>query len=536
MEWRRWFLVLCLSCVQLLECGVVGQAQDAQPPERFVAREHYTKQEVQIPMRDGVKLHTVIYIPKDAHRKYPFLMIRTPYSAGPYGESTFRSSLGPNEWLMRDGYIFVYQDVRGCYKSEGTFLHMTPHRDEKKSKQDVDESSDTYDSIDWLLQNIPNNNGRVGMWGISYPGFYAAASMIDAHPALKAVSPQAPIADWFFDDFFHHGAFFLPHAFNFFARYNGARTDPPSTPPTGFRSGTPDGYQFFLDLGSLKNVDELYFKKQVTMWNDFVAHPNYDEYWQKRNLLPHLHKVAPAVMVVGGWYDAEDLYGPLKIYRSVEKKNPNVTNTLVMGPWRHGGWARGDGQRLGNISFGSKTSDYYRAQIERPFFQRYLKDEGDYQPAEATVFETGVNRWRTFDAWPPKGTTSQVWYAHAGQKLSQEKPSTKEVAYDAFVSDPNKPVPFTEEITMQMSVNYMTDDQRFAGRRPDVLVYQTPVLTEDMTLAGPMLAKLWVSTSETDADWVVKVIDVFPGNTPNVPEIQRPQGGYQMMVRSEAIR
>ncbi len=537
---RRWLGVFGISITALIGAALWdqghAQAQEPPPPPRYAAREHYTKREVQIPMRDGVKLHTVIYEPKDTSQKYPFLMIRTPYSAGPYGETAFRTNLGPSEQLMKDGYIFVYQDVRGCYKSEGTFLHMTPHRREKKSSRDVDESSDTHDSIDWLLQNVSNHNGRVGMWGISYPGFYAAASMIDAHAALKAVSPQAPIADWFFDDFFHHGAFFLPHAFNFFARYSGARTDPPSSPPAGFRSGTPDGYQFFLDLGPLSNVNERHFKGKVGMWNDFIAHPNYDDYWQKRNLLPHLHKVAPAVMTVGGWYDAEDLYGPLKIYRSIEQKNPAVTNVLVMGPWRHGGWARGDGQRLGNVSFGSKTSEYYRANIERPFFQRYLKEEGNFTPPEANVFETGANRWRTFDAWPPRESRPQVWYVHASQQLTTDKPKDAAPAFDEFISDPKKPVPYTEEITMGMSVNYMTDDQRFAGRRPDVLVYQTPELTEAMTFAGPMKAKLWVSTSETDADWVVKVIDVFPGSTPNVADIPRPQGHYQMMVRSEVIR
>lgn len=495
----------------------------------------YTKREVQVPMRDGVKLFTAIYTPKDVSRKHPFLLMRTPYSVAPYGETAFRPALGPSNGVADDGYIFVYQDVRGCFMSEGKFRNLTPHVADKKGPQDVDESSDTYDTIDWLLKNVENHNGRVGQWGISYPGFYAAAGMIDAHPALKAVSPQAPVSDFFFDDFHHHGAFFLPHAFDFIAVFDKPRTGPTQTFGQRFNYGTTDGYAFHLDLGPLKNVNERHFKGQKPMWQEMVEHPNYDEHWQARNILPHLKKVAPAVMVVGGWFDAEDLYGPLQIYRRIEENNPGVFNCLVMGPWRHGGWSRSDGEEMGNIRFGSKTGVTFREEMERTFFRHFLKDEGEHGLAEANVFETGNNCWRRFDAWPPRGLRASVLHLHGGGRLSPEPPA--EAGSDDFVSDPAKPVPYTEAFSTRMTTEYMTDDQRFAGRRPDVLVYQTDVLAEDLTLAGPITAHLHVSTTGTDADWIVKVIDVFPNDNP--PETRRngpPAAGYQMMVRSEAFR
>jgi putative CocE/NonD family hydrolase len=549
---RRLLLVAVLVTVLGARPLAAQQPQPTQPqptqPQPFVAREHYIKEEHAIPVRDGVKLHTVIYRPKDTSKKHPFLMQRTPYSAGPYGEGNFRGSLGPNQWCMREGYIFVYQDVRGCHRSEGKYRHMTPHIDAKNSPQDVDESSDTYDTIEWLLKNIPGHNGRVGQWGISYPGFYAAAGMIDAHPALKAVSPQAPVSDFYFDDFHHHGAFFLPHAFNFFTRFQW-----PAGLPR-FNHPSPDGYKFFLELGPLKNIQERYFKGQVSFWNDLVEHPNYDEYWQSRNIIPHLHKTAPASLIVGGWYDAEDLYGPLRIFRSVNEKNPGVWNGLVMGPWRHGGWSGGDGDRLGNAWFGSKTSPFYQEHIEAPFFRQHLKDGPDAKLPKAYVFETGANQWRQFDQWPPKGVTQQTVQLLSKGRLALNRPAVggSTVAFDEFISDPAHPVPFTEAISTGMTVEYMTDDQRFASRRPDVLTYQTDVLENDLTLAGPIFANLWVSTNQGDADWVVKVIDVFPDNASEPPgrevsdeerqedrklyRFRRPQAGYQMMVRSEVLR
>jgi putative CocE/NonD family hydrolase len=499
----------------------------------------YTKEEYRIPMRDGARLFTAVYSPKDTSRTYPILMMRTPYSVGPYGKDSSARFLAPNRFLQNEGYIFVHQDVRGCYMSEGQFVNMTPHIDHKTKKTDVDESSDTYDTIEWLLTHVANHNGRVGQWGISYPGFYASAGMIDAHPALKAVSPQAPIADWFFDDFHHHGTLFLPHAFNFLYAFGQPRPEPTAhRPQRGVHHGTPDGYQFFLELGPLKNVNERYFKNNVAFWNDMVRHPNYDEFWQARNLLPHLKKVAPAVMTVGGWYDAEDLYGAVKTYRAIEGANPGIFNVLVMGPWRHGGWARGGGDRLGNISFGARTSDYYQENVERAFFEHFLKDKTERTLPEATVFETGANRWRTFDHWPPKGMAEKSLYFADGGRLQFLAPDSAGDASDDYISDPHKPVPFTEVVSTQMTAEYMTDDQRFAARRPDVLVYQTDVLNKDLTLAGPIMADLWVSTSGTDADWIVKLIDVFPPDASDNLDTHAGEhlGGYQMMVRSEAIR
>lgn len=499
---------------------------------------HYDKREVQIPMRDGVELFTAIYTPKDDSKKYPFLINRTPYSVKPYGEDKMREQLGPSPELMKDGYVFVYQDVRGTFMSEGEFTNMTPHLPDKHDKTQVDESSDTHDTIEWLLANVEGNNGRAGMWGISYPGFYAAAGMIDPHPALRAVSPQAPIADWWFDDFHHHGAFFLPHCFNFISSFGREREEPTTEWAERFDHGTPDGYAFFYELGSLANVNERYFKGEISFWNDLVAHPNYDEYWQARNLLPHLKNTAPAIMTVGGWFDAEDLYGPLQIYRAVEAANPDVFNMLVMGPWRHGGWARTDGENLGSVAFGDKTSVFYRQQIERRFFEHFLKDEGQNGLPEAYVFETGANRWRQFETWPPAKTQTRSLWIGAEGTLDFDRAPKAGRAFDEWVSDPARPVPFTDDVAIGMTKEYMTDDQRFASRRPDVMVYQSEVLEEDVTLAGPISAKLWVSTSAGDADFVVKLIDVFPHDTPDHEFVEPGEhmGGYQMMVRSEVMR
>ena len=355
-------------------------------------------------------------------------------------------------------------------------MNMRPHLDKKESKKDVDESSDTYDTIEWLLANIPSHNGKIGLWGISYPGFYASAGMIDAHPALKAVSPQAPIADWFFDDFRHHGAFFLPHAFNFMAVFGQPRPEPTTLRIERFDHKTPDGYQFFMDLGPLKNANTKYFKDRVTFWNRLAEHPNYDAFWQARNLLPHLKKVAPAVMTVGGWFDAEDLYGALNTYQAIEQQNPEIFNMLVMGPWQHGGWSRSDGEKLGNIHFGAKTGLFYQKDMELAFFDHFLRDNGDPKLPEAYMFETGANRWRRFDHWPPKNLQKKTLYFHAGGRLSFNAPSEESEAHDEYVSDPNKPVPFTEVIATGMTTEYMTDDQRFAARRPDVLTYETEPL------------------------------------------------------------
>jgi len=524
-------------------CVTLALAFQTQEDHTAYVRENYAKYEYYVPMRDGVRLFTSVYVPNDQTKKYPMLMFRTPYSVAPYGTDQYPKQLGPSPHFDSEGYIFVFQDVRGRMMSEGKYVNMTPHREQKADKTHIDESSDTFDTIEWLLKNIPNHNGRVGQWGISYPGFYTAAGMIDSHPALKAVSPQAPISDWFWDDFHHHGAFFLPHAFNFLAVFGKYPPNPTTKFPPRFDHGTPDGYQFFLELGPLKNVNEKHFKGEVDFWNKIVDHPNYDEFWQACNLLPHLKNIKCAVMTVGGWYDAEDLYGPLKIYRHAEKNNPGTFNILVMGPWAHGAWNFTDGQALGNIDFGFKTSKYFQEHIQLPFFNHYLKGEGTNTLPEAYVFETGANRWRSFDIWPPRVEDSDL-YVRAEGRLDFTPPKEPEEIFDEYISDPAKPVPYSEEITTGMTQEYMTDDQRFAARRTDVLAYQTDVLEEDMTLAGPVQAELWVSTSGTDSDWVIKVIDVFPGDVSQqfpwfLPPQESPKkdmGGYHMMVRSEVIR
>ncbi|MGH9944340.1 MAG: CocE/NonD family hydrolase [Pyrinomonadaceae bacterium] len=506
--------------------------------EAFDVKANYTKLERQIPMRDGVKLFTSIYLPKDASQKYPVMLNRTPYTVAPYGPEEYKSSLGPSPAFAREGYIFVYQDVRGRWMSEGDYVNVRPHKS-AKGPREIDESTDTYDTVEWLLKNVPNHNGRVGMWGISYPGFYVSAGIIDSHPAIKAASPQAPIADWFIgDDFHHNGTLFLPHGFNFLASFGRPRPQPTTVRPPRFEHGTPDGYKFFLELGPLRNADEKYFKGDVAFWNEMMAHPNYDEFWQARNLLPHLKNIRAAVLTVGGWFDAEDLYGALKTYDSIERKNPGIYNVLVMGPWFHGGWARGDGEGLGDVRFGSKTSVFYREQIELPFFNFHLKDKGTLALPEAYTFRTGANAWERHAEWPPKGARPASLYFHPNGKLSFTPPDARGQHFDEYVSDPARPVPFTDKIAIGMTREYMVDDQRHAARRPDVLVYQSDVLDRDVTIAGPITPSLFVSTTGTDSDFVVKLIDVYPDdapdNEPNPAGVS--MGGYQTLVRGEPMR
>ena len=506
--------------------------------EEYV-RANYTKFEYRIPMRDGVKLFTAVYAPNDRSSKYPMLLFRTPYGVQPYGADRYKGKLGPYDDYAKEGFIFVFQDVRGRYLSEGQYVNMRPHVPKKtKKKGDIDESTDTWDTIEWLLEKVENHNGKVGQWGISYPGFYCSAGMIDSHPALAAVSPQAPIADWFWDDMHRHGAFVLPLAFNFFATFGQPRPEPTTEKADRFEHGTPDGYQFFLDLGPLKNADEKHFEGEIAFWKEIVAHPNYDEFWQARNILPHLKNIKAAVMTVGGWFDTEDLYGPLKTYRHVEQNNPGIFNVLVMGPWSHGGWTRTEGEKLGRAEFGFKTSRYYQEHVELAFFNHFLKGEGELDLPEALVFETGANRWRSFDAWPPEGAKQTSLYLRKGGALAFDVPQSGEEVHDEYVSDPAKPVPYTMEITAGWAKKYMTEDQRFAAWRPDVLVYKTEPLEDDLTLAGPILADLWVSTSGSASDWIVKVIDVFPGEIPGHEDSSaKPDpGGRQQLVRAEAMR
>ncbi|HLK64766.1 MAG TPA: CocE/NonD family hydrolase [Bryobacteraceae bacterium] len=521
----------------LLLCLLTGHCA-AQGLEFIKA--HYTKYEYQIPMRDGKKLFTSVYLPKDTSQQYPIMLDRTPYNVGPYGVDNFKMTLGPSERFARDGFIFVYQDVRGRYMSEGEFVNMTPQLDVKRGPKDVDESSDTYDTIEWLIQHLPNHNGKVGMWGISYPGFYTAAGIIDAHPALKAASPQAPIADWFVgDDFHHNGALYLPHAFRFFSGFGHPRptpTLPPANPPAPLSLA--DAYNFFLTLGPLTNVNEKFFKNDVPFWTEMMQHPTYDEFWQARDLRRHLKNIKPAVMTVGGWFDAEDLFGALNTYKEIEKSSPGANNTLVMGPWFHGGWSRSDGDSLGAVQFGSKTAVFYRDEIEFPFFDYWLKGKGDPKLPEAYVFETGTNQWRREDAWPPKNAQAKALYLQADGKLSFGAPKETGAAFDEYISDPAKPVPYIAGQSPQMTREHMVEDQRFASTRTDVLTYQTDELSGDVTISGPLTPSLFVSTTGTDSDWVVKLIDVYPEDYPNPDPnpLSLHMGGYQQLIRGEIFR
>jgi putative CocE/NonD family hydrolase len=507
---------------------------------RFDIKEHYDKAEYMVPMRDGVRLYTQVYTPKDQSHKYPIMLFRTPYSVRYYGSEIRRRSLGPNKQYAEEGFIFVYQDVRGKFKSEGEFVVMEPHITLKQDPQDTDESSDTYDTIEWILENIPNHNGRVGQWGISYPGWQTVMGMIDAHPAMKASSPQASPSDmWIGDDFHHNGAFRLMYTFGWLSGNAQIRTGPSQKRSGRFSYGTPDGYKFFLELGPVSNVDKKYFHGVVPTWNEYMEHGDYDEYWKRQEVLQHLNNIRHPILNVAGWFDAEDFYGPMSIYYTIEKKNPENKSTIVVGPWLHGGWSRMEGDSLGNIRFDSKTGAYFREKVEFPFFLYYLKDEGELNLPEALVFETGSNQWKSYDQWPPKEAQEKNLYFHADGKLSFSVPAeTSDEASDSYISDPSKPVPFSQEIRTSQGHLWMVEDQRFAARRPDVLVYQTDVLTEEVTIAGPIIASLHVSTTGTDADWIVKLIDVYPGdapdNKPNPCNVR--MGDFQMLVGADVFR
>ncbi|TFF36917.1 CocE/NonD family hydrolase [Mucilaginibacter psychrotolerans] len=512
--------------------------------QSYDVKEHYTKKDVYITMRDGVKLFTSIYTPKDASatNKYPIMMQRTCYSVAPYGESKYPGQLGPSKYMMQEGYIFVYQDVRGRWKSEGTWTNMTPVIDNKKKKTDVDEGSDTYDTIDWLIKNLPGNNGRVGQWGISYPGFYTAAGILSNHPALKASSPQAPISDFFFDDFHHNGAFLESYFFTFpvFGVQKKDTTAVPWYNSQMINPHTKDGYQFLLDMGPLKNADKYY--SDNFYWQETVNHPSYDDFWQQRGLPKHYGKTKTAVMTVGGWFDAEDLTGPLAIYKAIEQKNPEGYNTIVMGPFGHGRWSRETGHTMhSNIYFGDSIATFYQKNIEQKFFNHFLKGNGDKNSGlpEAYMFNTGKNEWRTFDKWPSPAAEHVKFYLNSDGKLAAAQPAT--TGSTSYVSDPLKPVPYTEDLPTTVGFsphNYMSEDQRFAGRRTDVLVFQTDVLTDDVTLGGEIMAHLKVASTATDADFFVKLIDVYPADEPNNPYMPNKSitlGGYQQMVRSEVM-
>ena len=493
--------------------------------------QRFTKVEQMIPMRDGVKLFTAIYIPKDSTEKHPFLMMRTPYSCNPYGENNYPGRLGPNGLFAAENYIYVMQDVRGRYKSEGYFEEVTPHLG--TSPKGVNESTDTYDTIEWLLNQVKNNNGNVGLYGISYPGFYATAALPDAHPALKAVSPQAPVTDEFEgDDAYHGGAFFLMDNFSFMNSFDHPRDTPWARYPMLFNAPISDAYEFYLKLGPLKNANELYYKNRSKIWNEYLQHDTKDTYWQARDIRRHLKNIKPAVLVVGGWFDAEDLFGALKTYEAIEKGTAANNNRLVMGPWTHGAWARGNWSRYGTLQFGSNTSRYFQ-QMEYDFFNSYLKNKGTFTAAEATVFETGTNEWKTYTRWPPKQAVERTWYFNSNNQLALSKPAVLAGA-DSYVSDPASPVPYIGVKGSGRNNEYMVADQSFASARPDVLSYTSAVVQKNITLSGPITANLCVTTTSTDLDFVVKVIDVLPDTTTD--HMGKNIGGMQRLVRAEVLR
>jgi putative CocE/NonD family hydrolase len=497
-------------------------------------------------MRDGVKLFTAVYEPKDKSEKHPILMVRTPYSCAPYGKEFYsRILLSHWKYYCRENYIIVFQDVRGRWMSEGTFVDVRPFIKDKKTNTDIDEASDTYDTIDWLIKNLSNNNGNVGCFGRSYPGFYATMAAASGHPALKAVSPQAPVTDWFAgDDFHHNGALFQMDGFDFYNWFGKPRPKPTTGSPSRFTYPVKDNYKFYLDAGTLKNLAKM-TGDSIKFWKDLYQHPTYDTWWQARNARNAMYDVKPAMLVVGGLFDAEDCFGAWNLYKAIEKQSPGTTSKIVMGPWSHGQWDGRDGTSLGRIRFGSNTSFWFQSNIEIPFFNYYLKGKGSVPNiSEATIFFTGENQWHQFAQWPPANTTNQPIYLQANGALSWNK-STASKSSSEYFSDPAHPVPYSENVHMNRTTAYMDDDQRFASRRTDVLTFQTYTLKEDLTLAGPVVADLMVSITGTDADFVVKLIDVFPDSFSYPDAVAQqgrtdagsyPMGGYQMLVRGEIMR
>jgi uncharacterized protein len=548
-------LLVALACSALPPAPVhAAHAEESAKPAPRDLRETYTKYEYRIPMRDGTKLFTVVYVPKDASKPYPFLINRTPYSAGVqadgelhYGEDWYPKQIGPSKEFEDAGYIFVKQDVRGRYMSEGKWQEMTPHVNPRRAAGEGQESQDMYDTLEWLLKNVPNNNGKAGIWGISYPGFYTSASIIDSHPAIKAASPQAPVTDLYMgDDSYHGGAFMLAANFGFYASFT-EQQNPTPLPRTWaeFDYGAADAYDFFLKHRTLADILGTLTDKQRALLAPTIEHDTYDPFWQTRAIAPHLKNVKAAVLTVGGWFDAEDPQGPFTTYHAIKKYNPGTFDGLVIGPWVHGGWARYDGKQLGRVSFDSKTGEYFRQHIQFPFFEQQLKGVKPAQPiAEVTSFETGSNVWRRYTAWPPAQAKPRTLYFGPGGRLTWQQPAAG-AGYDEYVSDPNKPVPYIGYPATSVPQEYMVSDQRFAATRPDVLVYQSDVLEDDVTIAGPVTPKLFVSTTGTDSDWVVKLIDVYPAEYPageepkrgaDVPPPHGTMAGYQQLVRGNPLR
>jgi putative CocE/NonD family hydrolase len=538
---RSPLFLMALSCFWACADGPdAAPAAEGQSGQDHVdwLRDNYEKSEHMVPMRDGVQLYTLVYTPRDNSRSYPILLFRTPYSIGPYEPDRYRDPLGPSEEFDRDGYIFAFQDVRGQYRSEGEFQVIKPLAQDPRGPEDADESTDNYDTIEWLLQNVSNHNVRVGQWGISYPGWQTVMGMVDAHPALKASSPQASPADMFIgDDWHHNGAFRIMYSFSWLSGNARRRDGPTEARAGGFDYGTPDGYEFFMEAGSAQNIDDLYFQGDVPAWREFVEHGTYDDYWQRQNALLYMEDIGHPILNVAGWFDTEDFYGPVSIYKTIEAKNPQNQSTFVVGPWLHGGWRSMDGDHLGCIEFDTPTSLHFQREIQFPFFSHFLKDQGEWDPTEANVFQTGANQWRSFDRWPPQGVEATSLYLTAGGRLSFDPPPERGAAAgDRYISDPNKPVPFSAEVRTTLGHLWKVEDQRFASARPDVLVYESEPLAEDLTIAGPILANIFVSTTGTDSDWVVKLIDVYPGDAPDSEFCPVPMGGFQMHLAGEIMR
>ena len=539
---RKLLFILLLS-ILTLAAYTQGTPQDS-----AWIRENYYKLETYVPMRDGVKLFTSLYIPKDTTEQHPILMTRTPYSCAPYGSDKWKNFYtGYLRYYLREGYIMVTQDVRGRWMSEGEFVDVRPFNKDKKTKTDIDEASDTYDAIDWLVKNVPHNNGKVGIFGISYPGFYSTMAAASAHPALKAVSPQAPVTDWFMgDDFHHNGAFFVMDGWAFYSSFGKPRPQPTTIGPSGFDYYTKDNYKWYLETGALKNILKL-TGDSIAFWKDLYQHPNRDAWWQARNARVALYDIKPTMLVVGGLFDAEDCFGAQNVFKALKKQSPSTNSHLVLGPWYHGQWASNDGTHMGNVRFGSNTSWWYQNNIEIPFFNYYLKGKGaEPKLPAATVFFTGADEWKQFDQWPPAQSQDQTIYLQDDGGLAWTAPAAK-TGFSEYVSDPAHPVPYADGVHFFRTREYMDDDQRFTSRRTDVLTFQTPVLQEDLTLAGPVTADLKVSLTGTDADFVVKVIDVFPDDFSYTPPGTLPvrghdnppgypMGGYEMLVRAEIMR
>jgi uncharacterized protein len=535
-------LGLLLLCTSRTPAVARAQEGSAVAPDYSAL---FTKQDVMIPMRDGVKLHTEIYVPKNATEALPFFLTRTPYGLSDDKEGYSRL-LNLYREMIPDGYIFVFQDIRGRYGSEGTFVMQRDPRDQS-NPHSIDEGTDTYDTIDWLLKNVPNNNGRVGEAGISYGGWLTAMSLIEPHPALKAVSEQASPADMFLgDDFHHNGAFRLSYGFEYAALMETGKTN------FQFQFNRYDTYEWYLELGPLSNVDAIYLHGKLPTWENFVAHPNYDEFWKKQAFTRYFQNLTLKVpdLNVAGWWDQEDFYGPVRIYQLLKAHDTNHDDYLAVGPWNHGGWAHGAGSSLGNVDFGSDTAAYFRAKIQAPWFAYWLKDKGELPLHGAETFQTGSNDWKQWKNWPPKRNVEERHlYFRADGKLSFDPPtgadansasagSNAREPFDSYISDPANPVPYrhrpVEETYSQGSRWYwwLTEDQRFVEHRPDTLTWETEPLTSDVTMAGHIVAHLFASTTGSDSDWIVKLIDVYPEKYPPKPAM----GGYELMIADEVFR